>query len=537
MMDAVLLDEHVRELEDENKCLREELREKDTLLMEERKEKEHIREELRKKDALLMEERKEKEAIQKRLERSKEENRQLKTKIGQLLSSAPLLAASDTRAEAGGVPSSRVFYKRNRSGGEKKPTGGQPGHKGHGRKRPVPNAPQLIVDIEECTDCDTKLGEPAEKAERERTITDIPPPEPFIYKVIYLGRWCPTCKKYVRGEVPWLPPNKEYGPAVASWVAYQRMLGLSVEKTRESLEGTYGIQMCDATILSLEKWVADTLQDDYEKIKQEVVKSNVVGADETGFRVGGDNGWLWVFDFLLGSLYVVAPTRGHEVPEEVLEGFDGTLVRDAWKPYDVVNCKAHQLDLVHVNRWLERAEVKHGLEPRPLVKPRHWKLTRPGRPPERFLRFVDGVRSILRDAIAYSERTPSPSLEKRRAARLRFEGEMTALLDRTWVDKDAVRISKELRRRLSQLFPFVEFEDVPWHNNDSERAIRKGVLARKVSGGRRTWEGAERFQVLLSVYATTRKNGSNFLGHVWRRLGIPSESNGIRSDGQDVYKT
>jgi|TARA_Y100000031_G_C8219321_1_gene385016 transposase len=531
------LDRHVRELEDENERLREELRQKDALLTEERKEKEHLREELRQKEALLTEERKEKEAIQKRLERSKEKNKQLKAKMKQLLSSAPLLAASDTRAEAGGVPSSRVFYKRNRGGDEKKPTGGQPGHKGHGRKRPVPNAPPLIVDIEECTDCGTKLGERAEKAERERTITDLPPPEPFIYKVIYRGRWCPTCKKYERGEVPWLPPMKEYGPAVASWVAYQRMLGLSVEKTRESLYGTYGIKMCDATVLSLEKWVADTLRDDYEMLKQEVVKASTVGADETRFRVGGDNGWLWVFDFLIGSLYVVAPTRGRDVPVDVLEGFDGALVRDGWKPYDFVKCKAHQLDFMHVNRWLERAEVRHGVEPRPLVKPEHWKLTRPGKPPGRFLRFVDGVRSILRETITYSERTPTPSLDERRKARSRFEDEMTALLDRTWVDKDVVRISKELRIRLHQLFTFVEYEDVPWHNNASERAIRKGVLARKVSGGRRTWDGAERFQILLSVYATTRKNGSNFLGHVWGRLGIPSESNGIRFDGQDVHKT
>ena len=59
----------------------------------------------------------------------------------------------------------------------------------------------------------------------------------------------------------------------------------------------------------------------------------------------------------------VSPTRGHTVPEEILEGFEGVLGRDAWKPYDVVKCAGHQLDLLHVNRWLERAEIKHRIQP------------------------------------------------------------------------------------------------------------------------------------------------------------------------------
>ncbi len=41
--------------------------------------------------------------------------------------------------------------------------------------------------------------------------------------------------------------------------------------------------------------MADTLHEDYEKIREDVVKSSAVNADETGFRIGGKNGWLWVF--------------------------------------------------------------------------------------------------------------------------------------------------------------------------------------------------------------------------------------------------
>jgi transposase len=230
------------------------------------------------------------------------------------------------------------------------------------------------------------------------------------------------------------------------------MLGLSIEKIQFSIFETYGLAMGEATILKLEKWVADTLKENYEKLHDEIVKASVVNADETGFRIGGTNGWLWVFASTIGSYYKVAPTRGHEVPEETLKGFDGVLGRDAWKPYDVVKCAGHQLDLLHVNRWLERAEIKHRVEPRSLLTSKPAKLTKPGRPPEQFIDFADGIRSILKRAIEYTDKDPPPSMEERENACREFQEEMKAFLDRKRTDEDAVRISNELRKRQDMLF-------------------------------------------------------------------------------------
>ena len=67
---------------------------------------------------------------------------------------------------------------------------------------------------------------------------------------------------------------------------------------------------------------------------------------------------------------------------------------------DAIDTADHALDPVHVNRWLERAEDQ-------VVgwsRGRCWRsgrrsCPRPGIQPEEFLRFVDGVRSIYREAI------------------------------------------------------------------------------------------------------------------------------------------
>jgi transposase len=495
---------HIRELEKKNKQLEEALEKEQS-----------VSEELQK----------ENDELKKTKDKLKKEIDDLKEQLARLQNSAPLLATSDKTAEAGGVPSSKVFYKRNRNEGKKKPTGGQPGHKGHGRKRPIPNAPPLHITLESCPYCNNPKIKEVKSAKQVRTITDIPPPAHIVYMVIYHRYWCSICRKIVRGIILWLPPNQEFGPFIACWIAYHRILGLTLPKIRSSLYETYGIQISDDTVLKLEKWIADTLQNDYNRLKEEIIKVNALNADETGFRIGGENAWLWTFVNSLASLYVVAPTRGHKVPEETLDGFDGILGRDAWKAYDFVNCSGHQLDLLHVNRWLERAEIWHGVEPRTLLTSKPRKLKRAGRPPEKLLDFVDGIRAILKKAIEYTEKKPPPSIKERKNARKNFQEDMKALLDNELKEKDIVRISKELRKRLNMLFTFVEKEGVPWHNNDAERAIRKGVLIRKISGGRRTWKGAEIFQILLSISETAKKRGENFIKLIEKKFSIPSEIN------------
>ena len=103
-----------------------------------------------------------------------------------------------------------------------------------------------------------------------------------------------------------------------------------------------------------------------------------------------------------------------------------------------------------------------------------------------------------------------------------FQEEMSAFLDREWGDVDATRITKELRKRQNMLFTFMQHEGVPWHNNDAERAIRQGVLHRKVSGGRRTWAGADVFGVLLSIYETSKKREQKFMEMVREKLKLSS---------------
>lgn len=442
-----------------------------------------------------------------RLEELEEENRRLKEELRRLKTALPLLAASDRTAEAGGIPSSRTFYRRPRPEGTPLCSGGQPGHAGHGRKRPTSNAPSVRVTLERCPGCSRRLGDPGDSF--RRTITDLPLPQILVFELEVMRYWCRGCHRRVHAEPP-LPPHQQFGPVLAAWIAHQRMLGLSVEKVRTSLSESFGLSVSEASVLALEAWVAERLAPEYATLRAEVKAASVVGADETSFRINGKNGWLWVYEHLAATVYQIAPTRGRAAVLEVLEGFDGTLGHDAWDPYDAITTAEHALDPVHVNRWLERAEVRHRIEPRRLLSEAPAKLTSAGHPPTELLRFVDGVRSIYREAILMVKDRPEVSRVERTRAYRRAVRRMAALLRVDWKDPDAVRIAKELRKRRGMLFTFLRTPGVPYHNNGAENAIRQGVLIRKVSGGRRTWAGARVLERLLTVYRTCRKRGMSF---------------------------
>ncbi len=460
----------------------------------------------------------ERKAVRKRLEKAnelekenrelREKNRRLQEELRRIKASAPFLAASDLTAEAGGVPSSRVFYRRPSRPREPQPTGGQEGHEGRSRERPVPNSPPLRLRLERCGDCGSPLGEPFEV--RRRTITDLPPPQPLIFEVEIPRYTCPGCHRRVEPPSPY-PRNRPFGFALMARVVHLRMLGLSVPKIVDCLREGHGVVVSPAVVLKIERHAAEALGPLYEGLKEQVRTVPVVHGDETSFRIGGQNGWMWVFSHLKAVVYRIAPSRGQDVVREMLEGYEGTIVRDAWDPYDCLTTAKHQLDLLHVNRWLERAEWTHRVEPRPLLREVEPKLMSAGRPHEEFLRFADGVRRILRGVIHWSEANPEAPPRLRRRVERSARRVLTRLLNEPWRDADAIRIAKELRHRRGQLFTFVTEPGVPWHNNEAETQVRQGVLFRKISGGRRSWMGAGVLERLLTVYRTCRKRGIKFL--------------------------
>jgi len=227
----------------------------------------------------------------------------------------------------------------------------------------------------------------------------------------------------------------------------------------------------------------------YEQIQREALRSAVLHADESGWRVNGKTHWLWCFTTRNLTFYMIDRSRGSPaLMKFFIEEFAGTLVTDFWGAYNAVVCALRQTCLAHLLRELEHTEKYKS-------PGKHWPA------------FAKKLRRLLGDAIRLWRRRgelPAAAYASRRA---RLAARLQELIDTPWKDAQAKRLIKRLRRHQNDLFTFLDQADVPFDNNAAERAIRPAVIIRKNSYGNRSERGADCQAVLMSIFRTLKQRG------------------------------
>jgi transposase len=87
--------------------------------------------------------------------------------------------------------------------------------------------------------------------------------------------------------------------------------------------------------------------------------------------------------------------------------------------------------------------------------------------------------------------------------------------------REARRLQARYRDQRANLSVFLDRPDVPPTNNASEQDLRPAVIHRKVTGGYRSWSGADVSAILTTLLTTARKRGHN-LFHALRSVAGPS---------------
>jgi transposase len=78
-------------------------------------------------------------------------------------------------------------------------------------------------------------------------------------------------------------------------------------------------------------------------------------------------------------------------------------------------------------------------------------------------------------------------------------------------EANAKRLARRMRKHQKELTVFLWEKDLDGTNNAAERAIRPAVVARKISGGSRSKNGAEAWATLASLLKTAGQQGKNLL--------------------------
>lgn len=379
-----------------------------------------------------------------------------------------------------------IFKEDKNSDNEEGKRGAVSGHRAFFRNKPKPEeiTEEKDVLLKNCPNCNNPLNEADLHKWNQRFGVDIPLPiNPIITKYNLAQYHCKSCGQWSQGQPANLFGKSPFGINLMMLVLHMKYRGRAVDThIRESLNTWYSVDLSGGGVHGILNRVAELFGASYESIKQAIRNGKVVYADETGWRVEGENWYAWAFVNDKVSLYTIENSRGGGVPRKILQGFSGVLSTDWYQGYNSVDCEKQKCG-VH------------------FLRPTHYLATMGGAT-EEVKTFHANMVWFLKQARKKHKKCRTP--EKR----LKLHSIMLKALMRFWKgvtykDKELEKIREWwLEKRGNELLTFLKYDYVEWENNTAERAIRPFVTRRKICGGSRSARGAERESINASCIAT-----------------------------------
>ena len=385
------------------------------------------------------------------------------------------------------TPSSKILVKPNAKEERRRKRGGaRRGHPGHGRQSVDESEADRVVDIdvgENCPECGGKLEE--SRGRRSRTVIDIQPIK--IRKILYRiqRKKCTKCGRIFQGKVPGVLPKSLFGNELLSHIIVQHYIyGATLGRLEVQL-GT-GIGSMIGALHRLGQLFGDVPNRLIEEYRQSLVKH----ADETGWRNDGRSGYSWLFCTEKISIFRFRNTRSSKIPREVFgaEKLPGVLVVDRYNAYNKAPV-AIQYCYAHLLRDVEDLEKEF--------------------PDNTEIRcFVSTLAPLLSQAMRL--RSQDISDKKFYQQALALKKKILRVVRKSANHPGIQRIQDIFRDNAQRMYYWVKNRDVPAENNLVERELRPTVIARKVSFGSQSDEGAKTREILMTVLHTLKKRSPDF---------------------------
>jgi predicted RecB family nuclease len=288
-----------------------------------------------------------------------------------------------------------------------------------------------------------------------------------------------------------LPPQSKYGRELKAYVAYQLIeLRISQHALARHLQTIFGLTMSVKSINNMKSRLAEIYTATYSAILRRIAEGSLVHADETKVKITGADGYVWVFTNMEDVVYVYSETREAAALQEVLRNFRGVLVSDFYAAYDGLPCK-QQRCLIHLIRDLNEDVRKHPFN-------------------DEIGEIAQAFGALLRPVVESIDRfgLKSCHLRKHKKAIARFYAD---LVEHDYQTEVAISCTKRFAKYFDRLFTFLDWDGVPWNNNNAEHAIKAFARLRNTFGSKSTPKGLREYLVLLSVSETCKYKGHSFL--------------------------
>jgi len=381
------------------------------------------------------------------------------------------------------TPSSRLPFKENSLEENRHNKGGaKEGHKGNGRTSiPIDKADEIIdrfVETENCPYCGGMLEY---KETIFRSVVDV-----FLNKARKLlykceVKRCVKCNRTVKNNPPVLPRNKYGNNLIANSAIMHYFHGMPLKR----LENLWGKEVIEGSLIKTFHRLGNLWKPAIHKLKEDYRKAPVKHADETSWRTDGESGYSWLFCTDKISIFSFRDTRSGKVPKDILgtKKLEGVLVVDRYGAYNkspskIQYCYAHLLRRLDDmgKEFPEQKEIQG---------------------------FVSNLAPLLAEAMHLRS---SSILDKEYYKKAKEIKRKILKIIRSPAEHPGIQRYQDIfRENHNRLYHWVRDRDIPADNNRAERELRPTVIARKVSFGSQSEEGAATRSILMSIIHTASK--------------------------------
>lgn len=342
--------------------------------------------------------------------------------------------------------------------------------------------------VQECPTCGYHLRGESEAYRRQ--VIELPEPQPVeVIEHVILKRRCPVCQAWQQPAINWSEQvigQGRIGVRLGALIVYLRQaLRAPLRAIQEYLTTIHQVHLSVGELNGLLNRMHQQVRPAVEQLKQTVRQQRVVHGDETGWREGGQNGFVWclVTDGPHAIRYYEHDRhRSREVVTRLLgDTFRGHLVTDFYGAYNVYS-GPHQRCWVHLLRDLDRLKEDQSADGETVA----WVLS------------VRSQYKAAQEAAILDDQAERQQVYDALRRRTDLLGLQYAQIKK----HPCQALAKRLLRHQDELYQFVLYPDVPADNNLAERALRPVVVQRKISGGTRSRTGSETLLGLASLVQT-----------------------------------
>ena len=377
--------------------------------------------------------------------------------------------------------------------------GGQPGHPKHFRTFVPPERLTSSVDChpDSCRRCGHALaGADPDPNPLVHQVADLPDVSPLVDQYRLHRLTCPHCQTSTCASLPDGVPSGAFGPRLQAFIVLLAgAFRLSKRQIQQLLADAYRLDISLGAVCDVERQAQEVLQAPTQELHQAAREAETVHADETSWREGKQRVWLWVAVVKTVTVFLIACSRSGKSAQSLLGHNPArVVVCDRWSAYGWVETR--QWCWAHLRRDFQ-AMIDRGGESRTIGEKllllsnrlfSAWhKYSRGAISWTTFRSYVNPIKALIRLALQRGEECG---------------------------DARTAGTCRELLGGWENLWTFARIKGVEPTNNAAERALRHGVIMRKISGGTKSENGSRYIERLLSVVMTCRQQERGVLDYL-----------------------